>query len=332
MVPIKPEQPFDPFVGVHCETVATGSLLKAAGVELSEPMLFGLGEGLSFVLLNLSSLPLPFVGGRPKPFELTQRLCRNLGIDCHSSETVSRPKAWQQLEVALGQRIPVGLQLDCFYLDYFEKPPHFAGHFVAAYALDGDEVKLVDTVQQGTLQIVSRASLEAARHAKGPMSSRARMYTVEVNRNVASFEGAVRTAIRANAERYLRPLFSGMGVPGIEKLAKSLPTWLQKSQSPRSDLQLASDLMERAGTGGALFRNLYRDFLTEAIDVLTQSESVITEARDRFDAAASKWTSIATHLEWAGAQGRADCLLDAANDCREIAAIELSAMQILAGL
>jgi Butirosin biosynthesis protein H, N-terminal len=51
-----------PFVGVHCETVATGTLLRATGCELSEPMLFGLGEALGFVFLNLASLPLPFLG------------------------------------------------------------------------------------------------------------------------------------------------------------------------------------------------------------------------------------------------------------------------------
>ena len=39
-----------PFVGQHCETTATGTLLNQLGIELSEPMLFGLGEGLGFVL------------------------------------------------------------------------------------------------------------------------------------------------------------------------------------------------------------------------------------------------------------------------------------------
>jgi len=69
-----------PYVGQHCETVATGSLLGAVGVKLSEPMLFGLGEGLGFIFINLSSLPLPFVGGRVKPFALTTALCANLGV------------------------------------------------------------------------------------------------------------------------------------------------------------------------------------------------------------------------------------------------------------
>jgi hypothetical protein len=36
---------FKPFKGQHCETTATGSLLNQIGLELSEPMLFGIGEG-----------------------------------------------------------------------------------------------------------------------------------------------------------------------------------------------------------------------------------------------------------------------------------------------
>lgn len=32
--------------GEHCETTATGTLLKFINIELSEPMLFGIGEGL----------------------------------------------------------------------------------------------------------------------------------------------------------------------------------------------------------------------------------------------------------------------------------------------
>ncbi len=34
------------------ETTATGSLLKQIGIELSEPMLFGIGEGLGFIFWN----------------------------------------------------------------------------------------------------------------------------------------------------------------------------------------------------------------------------------------------------------------------------------------
>lgn len=56
-----------PFIGQHCESTATGTLLNQLGVELSEPMLFGLGEGLEFTLWNMNSMNMPFIGERIKP-------------------------------------------------------------------------------------------------------------------------------------------------------------------------------------------------------------------------------------------------------------------------
>lgn len=40
---------FNPFYGKHCETTVVGNLLQHCGLMLSEPMLFGIGEGLSFI-------------------------------------------------------------------------------------------------------------------------------------------------------------------------------------------------------------------------------------------------------------------------------------------
>lgn len=57
---------FEPFIGQHCETTATGTLLRRIGIELSEPMLFGLGEGLGFIFWNMKNMPFPFMGGRVK--------------------------------------------------------------------------------------------------------------------------------------------------------------------------------------------------------------------------------------------------------------------------
>lgn len=42
-----------PFHGLHCETTVTGSLLRYLDIELSEPMLFGLGEGPGFIFWNM---------------------------------------------------------------------------------------------------------------------------------------------------------------------------------------------------------------------------------------------------------------------------------------
>ena len=41
---------FKAFNRQHCETTTTGSLLYQLDINLSEPMLFGLGEGLARII------------------------------------------------------------------------------------------------------------------------------------------------------------------------------------------------------------------------------------------------------------------------------------------
>jgi hypothetical protein len=320
---------FEPFIGQHCETVATGSLLKAAGIEMSEPMLFGLGQGLAFIFIKLSSLPLPFVGGRTKPFEITETLCRNLGLDCVANETTSKAKAWAALQAPLARGEPVGLQLDCFHLEYFSRPVHFAGHFVAAYGLDDREALLVDTAPQGSRQKTSRASLEKARFEKGPMAAKARSWTIARPKKQPDLRVALRKAIRANAQAYLAPPFKGASFLGIRKLADSLPDWLDDAKNPKQDLELAALLMERAGTGGAVFRNFYRDFLAEAGE-MSGHPAILKDAAQLFADSASEWTAVAALIEECGRAGKGALLADAATRCRRIADVEVAAMKKLA--
>jgi hypothetical protein len=324
---------FRPFVGQHCETVATGSLLAAAGLNLSEPMLFGLGEGLGFIFIKLSSLPLPFVGGRAKPFALTLALCQNLGLTCKTVETTSGPKAWAALEDPLRAGHPVGLQLDCFYLEYFSRPIHFAGHFVAAYGYDQRDVLLVDTAPQGSLQRSSRANVEKARFAKGPMAAKARAWTIlapaRKSAPDAAIPKALRRAIRANAKQYLSPAFKGASHLGILKLAESLPHWLELARHPEDDLALAALLMERAGTGGSLFRNFYRDFLAEAREYLSGAKAKLSAAQRLFADSAEEWAAIAALIDASARTAEAGPLRDAAERCRRVADIEVAAMRQL---
>ena len=69
---------FVPYQGEHCETTAMGNLLQFAGVRLSEPMLFGLGQGLGFIYWDSKRMDFPFIGGRVKPDELTATLANKL--------------------------------------------------------------------------------------------------------------------------------------------------------------------------------------------------------------------------------------------------------------
>lgn len=116
------------FVGQHCETTATGTLLKQIAIDLSEPMLFGIGEGLGFIFWNMKMMDFPFIGGRVKTDALTENICRNLNLNLEVKETASKKTAWDNVSKTIDTGKAVGLKLDSYYLDYFSSKIHFAGH------------------------------------------------------------------------------------------------------------------------------------------------------------------------------------------------------------
>jgi hypothetical protein len=161
---------FAPYQGEHCETTALGNLLQFAEVRLSEPMLFGLGQGLGFIYWDSKGLDFPFIGGRVKPDLLTANLARGLGLTFNFLETSSVDKAWHNVRRCVDQGIPVGLKLDSYYLDYFANKVHFAGHYAVLYGYDEEKAYMADTRQQGGLVETRLTNLSSARNAKGPMS------------------------------------------------------------------------------------------------------------------------------------------------------------------
>ena len=242
-----------PFFGVHCETTATGTLLKHIGMDFSEPMLFGLGEGLSFIFWNMKTMDFPFIGGRIKPDQLTVNIAKNLNLKLKIQETASKTKAWSSVRDLIDQGTPVGLKLDSFYLEYFSKPFHFAGHYVALYGYDESNAYLVDTKQQGSKVHTSLKSLELARSEKGPMASKNLFYTIEPGKKSQELAKLVRLAAKNNAREYLNPPITNVSYKGIIKLASQLEKWFHSSSDPKRDFSTTAMMMEKAGTGGAIF-------------------------------------------------------------------------------
>jgi len=287
-----------PFTGQHCETTTIGTLLYQQGIELSEPMLFGLGEGLGYIFWNMKTMDFPFIGGRIKPDLLTDKLCQNLNLDLKVKETGSVKKAWTNVQTDLDQGKVVGLKLDCYHLEYFNTKIHFAGHYVAMYGYDDAYAYLVDTDQQGREVKTTLNNLQLARNEKGSMSSRNRSYTIHKKGRSVDIGTTIKQAISNNAKDYLNPPITNFGYKGIKRTATEIKKWFKNSSNVKHEFQTTATIMERAGTGGALFRNLYRDFLTESADLL--DNEVIKSAADRFKDLAEMWTLVAVLLHRVG--------------------------------
>lgn len=318
---------FVSYQGEHCETTAMGNLLQFAGVQLSEPMLFGLGQGLGFIYWDSKGMDFPFIGGRVKPDELTANLAARLGLTVRIQETSSVDKAWQNVRSCIEYGIPVGLKLDSYYLDYFTNKVHFAGHYAVLYGIDDEYAYMADTRQQGGLVKTRLTSLAAARNAKGSMGSRNRSFTLEPIDALPPLVPAVRASLTKNSYNYLNPPIRNIGNKGIVKMSNEILKWPSRSNNIEHDLCLTALLMERAGTGGALFRNLYRDFLKECVDLLEDPK--IEQAYRLFTEIAPMWVSVSASIDRAGRTGNQQELQQASKLLLEIADKERAAMELL---
>lgn len=319
-----------PFVGVHCETTTTGTLLKQIGIELSEPLLFGIGEGLSFIFWNMKSMDFPFIGGRIKPDGLTENITKNLNLKLEIRETTSKQKAWSSVRDLVDSGIPVGLKLDCFHLEYFSKPFHFAGHYAALYGYDETNAYLVDTKQQGTKVKTSLKSLELARSEKGPMASKNLFYTIGLGKQQANLEKVVVLAAKNNAREYLNPPITNVSYKGIRKLASYLEKWFLTSKDIQRDFETTALMMEKAGTGGAIFRNLYRDFLLESYELT--KDPIFKNSFLQFKEIADHWTKIAFLFDSLGKKGEERLLSEMKFLLHSVADLEYNTMKELSKL
>lgn len=285
---------FKSISGVHCETTTTNSLLRHIGIEISEPMLFGLGQGLGYIYWNMKTMEFPFLGGRSKQLEITKKFCELMGLHLEIKETTSIKKAWNNVKDFIDKGIPVGLQLDFYYLDYVVEKIHFGGHFVAMYGYDDEYGYLVDTItatELGEEVKVKLKNIELARSEKGPMTARNLSYTIAKGEKVEAIETVLIEAIKANAIEYLNPPIKNISYKGIIKTAEELPNLLKNGLNIKKNFKLTAELMEGAGTGGSLFRNMYRDFLKESYDLL--GLNILKSGYEEFTEIAILWKKVA---------------------------------------
>ena len=313
--------------GRHCETTAVGSLLCSLGLEISEPLLFGVGEGLSYVVQQATMRDFPFIGGRISSDLISKNICTNLSLDLNVHETSSPNQAWQTVKQYLDEGTPVGLKLDCYHLEYFETPYHFAGHHVAMYGYDDTYGYLVDTAQQGRYVKSTLESIGRARNETGPMSSRNLCYSIGNSSGAKNLKEAVLIGLRKNTEAYLSPHTDNVGFNGIHKTALEIEKWFARSGNVERDFKTAAVMMERAGTGGALFRNIYRDFLEQAYVLL--GDARLEQGRLRFVEIAALWTRVSSMFNQIGERRDGALLGPLVETLHELADMEAETMELL---
>ncbi|MNN78590.1 hypothetical protein D3C81_1951590 [compost metagenome] len=88
--------------------------------------------------------------------------------------------------------------------------------------------------------------------------------------------------------------------------------------------------MEKAGTGGALFRNLYRDFLKESYDLLQIEQ--LYEAHQEFVEIALLWGSVSDLFYQISETSRSEYIQQASETLKILATKEKKVMERLGTL
>ena len=266
---------FEHHQAAHCENGVASNLLKSQGLDISEPMVFGIGSGLFFVYLPF--LKVNFAPGfsyRSMPGSIFSKAAKRLGFKIKRQKFRNPKDAQKALDENLRKGIPTGMQVGVFHLTYFpeEYKFHFNAHNLVAFGKENGEYLISDPVMDFPTKL-TEAELEKVRYAKGAFAPRGHMYfPVEVPETV-ELASAIKAGIRETSKRMLAPA-PIIGVKAMRWVAKSIPKWAAKKGAKTTNHYLGQliRMQEEIGTGGGGFRFLYGAFLQEAADVLQNEE------------------------------------------------------------
>jgi hypothetical protein len=255
--------------GVHCGSTALADALRVRGLDLSEPMVFGLGAGLGFYFLSGPSLsPSRYLLGRQWPLEETA--CDVLGAPLAQRTEEDPGRAWERVKRALDRGLAPLLSTDLRFLPYWRSSTPFNGHRVVLAGHDESRgVAFLADTEREALQEVALADLERARASDGPPLGFSGRLWLEVDAppRPRPLREAIADAVRRQARHMLWPAQAWAGIPAMERFADELGDWgrLARDEADRAwCFRFAYQAIERRGTGGGNFRLLYARFLDEA--------------------------------------------------------------------
>ena len=274
----------------HCESGVVTALLRRQGLDLSEPMVFGIAGGLTFAYLPFIKITnMPVVSYRMFPGAIIKGAAKNLGVRFEMRRYSDRGKALDELCDLIDAGLCVGLQTSVYWLPYF--PPEmrfqFNAHNLLVYGREGDEFLVSDPVFEQAVRVKAE-DLQNARFARGALAPKGFLYyPVRVDPAVDRAE-AIRKAIRRTVRMMLYAPLPFIGVKGIHCMARRIER-LAGGDPRYARLYLGHivRMQEEIGTGGGGFRFMYAAFLQEAGRLLgsaplEEASEMMTEAGDRW--------------------------------------------------
>lgn len=280
----------------HCENGATSNLLRYYGVDISEPLAFGIASGLFFAYLPFMKLNnLATMSFRPLPGLIFKRTATLLGIKICRKKFRDKEASMAALDEVLDRGIPVGLQVGVFHLAYFPRPYrfHFNAHNLVVYGKENGRYLISDSVMEN-VESLTYEDLMRVRWARGPLEPRGKMYyPVDVPAKI-DLPRAIIKGIRKNCRDMLSIPFPFFGVKGIRYVSRDIHKWPVKFGEKQASIHLGHfiRMQEEIGTGGGGFRFIYAFFLQEAAKILGKPR--LRELSQNMTEVGDRWRDFAT--------------------------------------
>ncbi|NOZ01884.1 MAG: BtrH N-terminal domain-containing protein [Deltaproteobacteria bacterium] len=269
-------------VASHCETGTLRNLVSFAGMDISEPMVFGIGSGPMFIYLFFAKGPstLPLIGLRNRPaniFKFVGKLC---GIDFRYEKFKNPGAALSRANEWIDRGVPVGVSVDMFYMKYLPifLRVHAPSHFIVLVGRD-DGAYMVSDPYNSELGRLDREDLEAAMDTHAPLARDNFLITVRGIPDGVDWKHAAKKAMKKTVKVMLMPpgirrLVPFMGIQGMKLYARKVRQWPDRYQGVvlREGILFNAVGFEDQGTGGGAFRLMYGAFLQEAAGLFGSTE------------------------------------------------------------
>ncbi|TXT67678.1 MAG: hypothetical protein BAJALOKI1v1_30041 [Promethearchaeota archaeon] len=272
---------FEHFSGANCQLSSLRKVLAYYDIHISEPMLLGLCSGLGFFYYYMKHMSFPMILGLSvKKTQVFERVMDRLGGSVKITETTSVNTTHKNLVNLLEKGQPAITFVDFAYLPFFfaeradipnEEAGHFGAHTFVTYSINEEKNEAFISDRYARPMKMTYEELKDARTSKhAPFPTKNELVELILPKEINKLKEIIPSAIKQNAEFMFNPPIRNMGLTGFQKWRKMLSTWETDFDVDDLLYGLVSVFiyMETGGTGGAMFRILYRDFLQEAGELL----------------------------------------------------------------
>lgn len=282
--------------GLHCGSVTLRDVMTHYGYSWSEPMCFGIGGGLGFyysIRDDISPSHMIFVRGPAMETTFLNLIGKSTLWKNANANVLDTVKQY------IDEDIPVIIQTDIYYLDYYNSSTHFPGHIVSVWGYDDDtETMFVADNHMPGLQKVPYDDFRNGMSSKDPSNPLDNNFIdVNFDRPIEPLTDIIPEAIRENARKMLNGCTGGRGESGVHKIklwSEDLPNWEYVSDWEWCS-RFGYQVIKKRGVGGAGFRWIYRDFLLEAEDMIPSLKEL--KLSKKMDLIGNKWSDIALLLK-----------------------------------